>query len=113
MPGTYLVRNMDRVQGSWGMHLIHLIQEAVDEITGLPRLPSPPVPLDLLRNEDTKLLKVLEDSMMWARDPVQEGGENVVHLWGQNFSRHLNKTASYPIGRPHEDMLQVLGLPRF
>lgn len=75
-----LVGGMGRVYGSRGLHLIHLIQEAIDEIAGLPRLPCLLVPLDLLRDKEPKFREVLKDSVVWAREPVKEGGEDVVHL---------------------------------
>lgn len=85
------------------MHLIHLIQKAINEIAGLPRLPRLPVPLDLLGDEDPKLREVSEDSVVRAREPVQDGGENVVHLGG----RDLNRTS------PHlELMIRKFSLKR-
>lgn len=40
--------------GGRALHLIYLIQEAIDEIVGLPRLPRLLVQLDLLRDENPK-----------------------------------------------------------
>lgn len=85
------------------MHLIHLIQKAINEIAGLPRLPRLPVPLDLLGDEDPKLREVSEDSVVRTREPVQDGGENVVHLGGRDLNRTLNKTTSFHTVRLDQD----------
>lgn len=84
-------------------HLTYLIQEAIDEIAGLPRLPRLLVPLDLLRDEDPKLREILKDSVVRAWEPLKEGGENVVHLGGQDRSRTLSKCTSYRAGRLRQD----------
>lgn len=71
---------MGKVESSRDLHLIHLVQETIDEIAGLPGLPPLPVVSDLFRDEDSKLLEVLEDSVVRARNPIQERRENVVCL---------------------------------
>ena len=75
--------------GGRALHLIYLIQEAIDEIVGLPRLPRLLVQLDLLRDENPKRSFGIFSGVAW--EPVQEGGENV-HLGGQEINRTLNKT---------------------
>lgn len=53
-----LTGGKERVWGSRSLHLIHLVEKAVDEIARLPDLPGLPVRLDLFGDENTQLRKV-------------------------------------------------------
>lgn len=68
------------VKGSRDWYLIHLVEKTINEVTGFPNPSCLPVPLNLLRDEESELLEIFEDSVVGSRDPVHEGWEHIVCL---------------------------------